>query len=182
MAQYILDELKRVVYFEQITVKSPVELRVYDSQDQATGLIEGIVKHDIPRAMYDRGVVTIFFPVGSYRYEVAGVNEGTYGLEVKSVEDKRSDTLHLTDIPTSSKTVHEYTFDWAALTQGEKGVTMKIDSDGDGTFERTINLSGIEEEREGLPIWAWTCIGVIMGLAIAFEVWRRMGKKKGTQN
>jgi len=45
-------------------------------------------------------------------------------------------TFDFTNTPTSAGAVHEYTIDGDALAEGEKGVTMKIDSDGDGSFER----------------------------------------------
>ena len=42
------------------------------------------------------------------------------------------------DISTAPKVVHQYTVDWEALSLGEEGVIIKIDSDGDGIFEQTI--------------------------------------------
>ena len=34
--------------------------------------------------------------------------------------------------------IHLYTIDWTVLEHGEEGVTLEIDQDGDGVFERTI--------------------------------------------
>lgn len=42
------------------------------------------------------------------------------------------------DIPISLNAVQQYIINWAALSSGEKGVTLQIDADGDGTFEKTI--------------------------------------------
>ena len=58
-----------------------------------------------------------------------------------------------TDIPIEQEIVHQYTIDWAALARGEQGVTLEIDQDGDGVFERTIQagseLSGEDIEDGG---------------------------------
>ena len=42
------------------------------------------------------------------------------------------------EIPTSPGARHEYTVDWSALSDGDEGVTLEIDSDADGIFERTV--------------------------------------------
>ena len=52
--------------------------------------------------------------------------------------DGEMSNFFATDIPTTVGAIHQYTIDWAALSQGEKGVTVKIDSDGDDVVERTI--------------------------------------------
>lgn len=73
------------------------------------------------------------------------------------------------DIPISEGEVHAYSVDWAALSQGEEGVTLQIDSDGDGTFEKTITADNelTRDEfmpqvppREVFPMW-------IVGAAVA---------------
>ena len=49
--------------------------------------------------------------------------------------------------------MHQFTIDWDILAQGREGVTLEIDADGDGVFERTITsddeLTG--EEFSGVP-------------------------------
>lgn len=42
------------------------------------------------------------------------------------------------DIPTMPNATHQYTVDLDALSQGEEGVTVEVDSDGDGLFELTF--------------------------------------------
>jgi len=121
---------------------SPGELRVYDSERRVTGLVSGEVKEEIPNSMYDTEskTVIIFSPSDTYRYEVVGTNKGIYGLTIASVKDKGATTFTATEVSTSDKAVHQYTVDWDALKEGEeKAVTVKMDSDGDGTFEETIN-------------------------------------------
>ena len=118
---------------------SPVELRVYDSEGRVTGLMNGEAKAEIPKSVYCDGTITIFSPADSYYYEVTGTDEGTYGLVVLSVEDGEVFTFTATDIPIAYGAMHEYTINWTALSLGEEGVTLQIDSDGDGTFEQSIN-------------------------------------------
>jgi hypothetical protein len=131
---------------------SPGEMRVYDSEGRVTGLINGEVKGEIPYSAYNDNTVIILSSVDSYRYEVVGTGEGSYGLGVASVEDEEVTTFTATDIPTTSSAVHDYTVDWNALSQGNNGVTVKVDSDGDGNFEDTFtadnDLTQEEFEKE----------------------------------
>ncbi|MGA8848313.1 MAG: peptidoglycan DD-metalloendopeptidase family protein [Dehalococcoidia bacterium] len=120
---------------------SPGELRVYDSQGRVTGLVHGEVKNEIPNSGYYENTVTIVSPSDSYRYEVVGTGEGSYKLPVTFVREGKTDVFTATDIPTTMGAVHQYTIDWEALSKGEAGVTIKIDSDGDGEFEETIVTS-----------------------------------------
>ena len=135
----------------EIYVASPVELRVYDSENRVTGMIKGEIKEEIPDSFYneENKIVTIFSPTDSYRYEVAGTDEGTYGITVTFVENENASTFTLTNILASASTIHQYTVDWEVLSGGEEGISMRIDSDGDGTFENTFNLLAMGEEIEG---------------------------------
>jgi len=117
---------------------SPGEVRVYDQEVRITGLVDGEVKEEIPHSAYNDGTVIILSPSDSYKYGVAGTDEGIYGLDIASVEGGEATTFTATDIPTTTGATHEYTIDWAALSQGEEGVTVQVDSDGDGEFEYTF--------------------------------------------
>jgi hypothetical protein len=131
---------------------SPGELRVNDSQGRVTGLVNGEVKMEIPNSyyFYSSRTVTIFFQNDSYAAEVVGTGEGTYGLEITSVEDGKATTFTATAIPTSLDATHQYTLDWDALSQGEEGVTVKVDSDGDSVFEQTITADNELTQEEFL--------------------------------
>jgi len=119
---------------------SPGELRIYDSQGRVTGLVSGEVREEIPDSLYYNGIAIILSALDSYTYEVVGTAEGVYGLEVTRVKEGQADSFATTGVPTTSGTMHQYTIDWNALSQGEAGVTMKIDSDGDDVFEETKTL------------------------------------------
>jgi hypothetical protein len=133
-------------------IKSPAELRVYDSGNRVTGLVNGEVKEEIPNSMYDKdnNTVSILFAPIDCSYRVVGTDKGAYGLTITSVEDGETTTFTATDIPTASGAVHQYTIDWDALSQGEEGVTVKVDAEGDGPFEHTFTADDDLNQEEFL--------------------------------
>ncbi|MCG2690786.1 PKD domain-containing protein [Candidatus Parcubacteria bacterium] len=144
---------------------SPVEVRVIDSYGVITGVVDGIVRENIPRSVYDgdEEVVTIVLPSSGNSFQLVGTADGTYGFVVTSVQEGISRTFRSIDIPTNKGVAHQYFIDWQALSQGEKGVTLQMDADGDGVFEQTIkadatlqpptaDINGPYEGNEGYPI------------------------------
>jgi alpha-tubulin suppressor-like RCC1 family protein len=140
-----------------VIAHSPVELRVYDSQNRVTGLVNGIVKEEIPNSSYNSTNTTVVInpATDSYYYQVAGTGAGTYGLEVKVgyFLVGQTTSFNATDIPILSGAIHQYTIDWDALSQGQPGVTLQIDSNGDGKFERTITAGN---ELTADEFWPYT--------------------------
>jgi len=138
LSKKIVDELSK--QWSSITYKkfSPIELRVYDSEGKITGVVNGSARHEISQSFYRNGTITILFPSDHHTCEIAGKEEGTYGLEISFVEAWNATTFNATGIPTSTDAIHQYSIDWDALSQGEEGVTVKVDSDGDGVFELTF--------------------------------------------
>jgi hypothetical protein len=126
-----------------LSIFSPGELRVYDSQGRVTGLVSGEVRQEIPYSVYDdeNKSVLICPATDCYYYEVVGTAEGNYGVRVISINEKEEvDIFALTDVPTSSNAVHIYTIHSDSLTETGKSVVMQVDSDGDGVFEETKTL------------------------------------------
>jgi len=121
-------------------VASPVELRVYDSEGGLTGVINGEEKAEIPYSVYDieTDTATIFLANDSLKYDVAGISAGTYTLEITSIENGQIINFTAANIQISTAAIHQYTIDWVALSQDEDGVTVMVDSDGDGSFEHTF--------------------------------------------
>ena len=168
---------------------SPCELRVYDSHGGVTGLVEGEVKQEIPESGYVDGTVVIFASPEAYRYEVIGTNVGTYRLASTSIENGELVFFIATDIPTSTNATHQYTVDWDALSRGEEGLTVQVDSDGDGVFELTFTSDSklTEDEfilqlptRKPLPIWVvGAAVAAIATVTAAIAVFWR--KRKNTQ-
>ena len=131
---------QRISNFVGVLIRSPAELRVYDSQGRVTGLVNGESKEEILDSTYDEDnkAVIIFDAIDTYRYELVGTNTGNYALDVVVGKDRETQTFTATDIPISPSTRHEYAINWKMLSQGEKGATVRIDADGDGTSEHTI--------------------------------------------
>jgi hypothetical protein len=142
----------------KVQIASPTELRVYDSEGRITGVINGEEKVEIPNSVYDSETktATIFLPSDSLRYEVAGTGTGTYGIEITSIENGQIITFTATNIPTSANTIHQYTVDWTALSLGEEGVTVQVDSEGDGVFEHTFTSDSELTQSEFLAQTAYT--------------------------
>lgn len=130
---------------------TPAEIQVCDPQDRITGLVNGKVKEEIPNSTYgeENEAVLLFEPL-IYCYRVVGIDIGTYGLEIASIEEGETTTFTAVDIPTATEATHQYTIDWDALSQGEEGVTVKVDADGDGTFEDTFTADDELTQKEFL--------------------------------
>ena len=146
---------------------SPGEFRIYDSKDNVTGLVNGSVKEEIPNSIFDKETQSaLVFPAkGSFKYELVSEEGGEYGFNVVKAGSMSPNSLNTfsasnfsnqssvnsfsaIDISTSSGATHQYTADWQKLSQGEDGVTIKTDEDGDGTYEDEMNVgnafSGME--------------------------------------
>lgn len=121
-----------------VAVCSEADVLIRDSEGRLTGLVQGMPVEEIPYSLCLGKAVVVFMASGEYRYEVVGTGYGSYGLVINL--SGRSQALSLTafDIPVKAGSVHVYQVDWDALARGEKGVTVQIDQDGDGVFERTI--------------------------------------------
>ncbi len=148
------------------------ELRVYDSQGRVTGLINGEIREEIPNSVYEsrNEAVVIFDAMDAYRYEVVGTDTGVYGLTVATTQVGDTQTFFAIDIPSVSGAVHRYSIEWDALVQGENGATIKIDSDGDGRFERTLTSDASFDKKDyesSLPVSNWQLvIGIVIGIII----------------
>lgn len=170
---------------------SPGELRVYDSQGRVTGLMDGEVKNEISNSLYFDDCVVVLSANDSYRYEVIGTEEGSYTLQVMSITELETITFSAINITTSTKATHKYTIDWTALSQGEQGVTIKVDSDGDGTFEKTFTADAklTRDEFmlhfapvEAVPMWIiGVAVATIVLATVTVAVFWRRPKKPATK-
>jgi hypothetical protein len=161
-------------------VKSPVELRIINSKGQISGLINKRVKHEIPMSLYHNGTVTIFFPSDTYYFEVTGTDEGTYGLEIFLIRAGSVTEFIATNIPTSSNAVHRYTIDFNTLSQGGGGVTVQVDSNGDGIFEHTFTSDSELNQSEynaaiRRHVWEAILLTILVAsIAIALITYKRL--------
>ncbi|MEM3697728.1 MAG: PQQ-binding-like beta-propeller repeat protein [Candidatus Bathyarchaeia archaeon] len=117
---------------------SPGELRIYDSQGRVTGLLNGEELMEIPNSFYHDGIVVIYYPNDSYRFQVKGVSEGEYNITLGRFFYENLTTFEATRIPISNNSLHQFTCDWDTLSINEEGVLIYVDSDGDNFFEKTF--------------------------------------------
>lgn len=144
----VRENLRKILYYvfepykswpvHTYQINSPVELRVYDSEGNLTGVTEGEISEEIEGSVYVDGSVLIYPTAGSYYFDLVGTDEGSYWVTVTNVSEGEDLGFAASDIPTLAGAIHRFTIDWDALAQGEDGVTVQVDSDGDGAFERTI--------------------------------------------
>jgi hypothetical protein len=134
------------------TTMSPVELAVYDAHGNTTGLVTGQAREEIPGADFIGGRVTIFYPQGAYQYVVRGTDDGSYGLALSAVVDGQLIEFQASNMLAANTSVHSYSINWAALARNERGVTIEIDQDSDGVFERTITADrDLTGDEIGMP-------------------------------
>ena len=101
---------------------SPGELRIYDSLGRVTGVVNGQIREEIPYSYCINNTILIVHASDSYRYEVAGIEEGTYGLRITSGKNGEIATFNATNIPILTNAIHQYVINWTSLSQGEEGV------------------------------------------------------------
>jgi hypothetical protein len=175
----ILDLLNKIISI----MGSPCELRIYDSGGHVTGLVNGEIKEEIPGSVYVNGTVLILYPNETYHYEVAGKDKGTYKLLIISIKNATVTTFTATEIPTSPMAIHKYTIDWDTLSQAKEGVTVQVDSEGDGTFEHTFTSDSeltrdefiLHTTSEAFPLWiVGVAVAVVVVATVAVAIfWRR---------
>ncbi|MEK7535396.1 MAG: peptidoglycan-binding protein [Patescibacteria group bacterium] len=123
----------------EICVMSPVYLSIYDQDNNQSGGPVGTLTDNIPEVVYDNNAhkeASILFPRGTYRYRVTGIANDGYSIIVQNFDGSINPTEFVaTNIPIKQGEVHEYTADWQALAKGENGMTIQVDSSGDGIFE-----------------------------------------------
>ncbi len=124
-----------------MNIACPAELSVYNSTSNITGIVKGEMRMEIPNSFYYNNSITILLPNDTYDIEVigTGTDEGLYCLTVINITEEEIAIFNATDILTINNTIHRYSINWSSLSQGAEGVTIQIDFDGDGTFEKIIS-------------------------------------------
>jgi hypothetical protein len=118
--------------------KSPVELRIIDAEGRVTGIKDGVERVEIPGSEVIGHAISIEYPDGEYCYVVEGIGEGSYGLQITSTTRDGTRAFTAVEIATAPRAVHTYAINWEMLENGEKGVTLHLDEDGDGVSEEQI--------------------------------------------
>jgi len=175
---------------EVARIKSPGELRMYDSQGRVTGVVNGRVREEIPGAVYDDVNKLVIAPsvTGSCRYEIAGTKRGTYELQVISIDNGEATTFSAVNMPTAARTVHRYTINWDALAKGEQGASLEVDSEGDGSFETAfssqdkfdgnwVSPEKLANPKGGSLLWLWIILGVAAAIVVTIAIVTSMKRK-----
>lgn len=134
----------------QADLNSPGELRVYDSQGRISGMIQGEMREEIPVSLYDSKEEIVVIPMANdqYFYEVIGIENDTYNLNLLSVGQATTTLFKAIDIPITIGEVHRYIIDWENLKAGGRGAVMNIDTDGDGIIEHKVYSDGELTQEE----------------------------------
>ncbi|MCX6753571.1 MAG: right-handed parallel beta-helix repeat-containing protein, partial [Candidatus Nomurabacteria bacterium] len=135
---------------KEIKVHSPVELQVSDNAGNTTGLVNGEAIANIENSTYDTESesAVIFFHNSLYTYKVIGDGTGSsYGMDIiDTVDGVNKTTLQVVDLPISKNEIHTYHIDEAVLALGGKGITLDIDTNGDGVIDRTLHTGAVLDD------------------------------------
>src|SRR3989344_4703745 len=123
-----------------LSLASPAEIQVVDSSGRKAGSFDGSVITKIPNSVYtpEAESLTLFSPGSSNFYKVAGKADGTYSFSVLYTSSLGVFRVIAAGIHTKLGQIDTYSFDWDNIASGGNGVTVKIDTNGDGIPERTI--------------------------------------------
>jgi len=121
---------------------SPVYLQLFNASKELTGWNGTTVVNNTSEVVYDDAEhrsATILFHGDAYsKLQVIGAETGIYDLYVDRTISGITVTATAQDIPVGKGEVHRYIFDWPALLEGKFGITISVDQNGDGTFEKTF--------------------------------------------
>ncbi len=172
-------------------IYSPAELRVYDSQDRVTGLVNGEKKEEIPGSAYVNDTVIIFYPNETYRHQVVGLENGNYSLLTIFVENGTTTTFKATYIPILTSAIHQYIIDWASLREGKESANVCVGANGDNVLEWNFTAdSELTREEflkgtapvEKFPLWiAGMAVGataIVVAVGVFLKKRKRPPNKK----
>lgn len=122
-----------------LSVHSPVNIHVYDSNGNHTGPISnGDFEVNIPGSSYDTlgDAKFIYLPEnGVYTIKFEAIDNGSFDFKIRKFEnDENTETILYNDIPLTDNTKAETEFD-TTLSQPP---VLQVDQDGNGTTDTTV--------------------------------------------
>jgi hypothetical protein len=167
----------------------PVQASVVDSNGRVLGYQGETLVSEIPGGVifFKGSILDAYFIVnatGDYTYYVKGSGTQDYNMTlIKMNPDGSTSEFDARMIPIDKSAQHKYSLNWTLLNEGKDGMTLLIDENGDGNYERTItagnNLTGSEL---ALPWWSnlwWVMAAVVLvSVATASVVYYRTRRKK----
>lgn len=125
--------------------KGEYEMRFYDAQGRVSGVINGEVFQEIPKSVvYQRDDIQIRRPPDYIECEIFCIREGNYKLTQSHTIQGEEIVFKAINIPISPGQTHRYKINWEDLSKGEDVVTLVIDSDKDGEFDKTMSIQETE--------------------------------------
>jgi PKD repeat protein len=151
----LINELaKRINLVGHIVIvpHSPVEVRICNNDGNVTGLVNGTVVQNISdsECNNETGIAAVLSTGENLHFQVVGTCTGNYGLEIILVETSLRVVFSAHEIPIKRGETHDFSIDWNALSSGEEGVIVMVDSDGNGVFEHTFASDSVLTQSEFL--------------------------------
>lgn len=127
-----------------LSVHSPVNIHVYDSNGNHTGRTDnGNFEVNIPGSSYDTlgDAKFIYLPEnGVYDVKFEATDNGSFDFKIRKFEnDENTKTVLYKDIPLTKETKAKTAFD----TLSPQPPTLQIDQDGNGTIDTEVNQTSI---------------------------------------
>ncbi len=134
----ILNEVKRL----RFSTHSPVNLHVYDSLGNHTGLTpEGNIEINIPDSNFIQvgGSSFVFVPDGEYSVQIEAYDTGSFDFKVKeSINGEVLDSVIYDDVPIDDQNL-EADFEWTDVNNFSP---LDIDRNGDGISDAGYSADG----------------------------------------
>jgi len=167
------DSSQCIIAGKLVSVHSPVNLHIYDSEDNHVGRGEnGDIEYNISGVAYEEIGENkfVFLPESdgvSYQVELDGTGDGTFSLRVSKVEGNEvTETAYYNDLPVS--TVTEATL---TLATSASATVLSIDQNGTGNFTPASMSAVLNSEQSADTTKPSTSISVSGGASSAgFEL------------
>ena len=125
----------------KVSVHSPVNIHAYDLSGNHTGLTPDGFEENIPGSSYETldDAKFIWLPEdGQYTIKFEATDQGSFDFKIREFENNiNTQTIQYEDIPLSSSTKTETTFD----TSSSDPPILQIDQDGNGTADKQASAS-----------------------------------------